>query len=628
MFAREKTMCALSRFLSVVLAVGGLVIGGRGVLVSTEPPKETALSAAGLVRSALEAELRGDFARRKALLKEARRVDPDEASARWHGGWVALNGEWRTVEEAESLTAAEGKVQTYRTLRERCAGTLAGQIQLARWCRRNAWEELEKWHWMRVLTQNPMHPQARSRLGARQCGGLLLTGEQYAAYQDWRDQAETAERTWTPRVRAWARAIGEGTAGERDAAFDEVRNVADAQAIPFLESAVSTIDADAALAVIVSVAKMGGQAATDSLVRHAVLAESLQARRAAATALKDRSWYSYVPGLLGNLKSPLEMQYHALTLSNGASYGFTIEREGPTAFVSQSWAHRSIRQFTEVYRKRGRTVTAFETVLPDPQTARQGRSEMVRLRRLVNESNATEEAFNDLIYEVLEIATGQQLKRRPQSWWKWWQEYNELASAEEKPLLSQRLATFAFQRTGRQTGLVEFKAVPGGQQPTHRVQKIMLSCFLPGTQVWTNTGAMSIEKIRPGDYVLSQNAETGEVAYRLVLQTMTRPPSPTLRIGVGDEEIAATPGHPLWVVGEGWRMAKELVEGQRLHGLRGGMPIKYIEAGPNYEAHNLVVADHHSYFVGKHRLLAHDNRTRKATNALLPGYTADGRRER
>jgi hypothetical protein len=134
---------------------------------------------------------------------------------------------------------------------------------------------------------------------------------------------------------------------------------------------------------------------------------------------------------------------------------------------------------------------------------------------------------------------------------------------------------------------------------------------------------MRIEMIRPGDYVLSQHPETGQVAYCPVLDTMIRPSSPTLRIGVGDEEIAATLGHPLWVVGDGWRMAKELVEGQYLHGLRGGVRIDSIEEGPEFEAYNLVVADHHTYFVGKHRVLAHDNRAREATRAIVPGLIVD-----
>ena len=82
----------------------------------------------------------------------------------------------------------------------------------------------------------------------------------------------------------------------------------------------------------------------------------------------------------------------------------------------------------------------------------------------------------------------------------------------------------------------------------------------------------------------------------------------------------ATLGHPLWVSGSGWRMAKELHAGDLLHGVHGSVPIDSIEPGPEAEAYNLVVADFNTYFIGKHRLLVHDNRARLATNKVLPGY--------
>ena len=134
---------------------------------------------------------------------------------------------------------------------------------------------------------------------------------------------------------------------------------------------------------------------------------------------------------------------------------------------------------------------------------------------------------------------------------------------------------------------------------------------------------MPIEKVRRGDFVLSQDPDTGELAYRPVLETTVRPPSPTLRIGVGKEEIAATRGHPMWVVGEGWVMAKELKMGDRLHGVHGGVKIDYIEPGAESEAFNLVVADFHTYCVGQHRVLAHDNLARKPTRAMVPGLVAE-----
>ena len=61
--------------------------------------------------------------------------------------------------------------------------------------------------------------------------------------------------------------------------------------------------------------------------------------------------------------------------------------------------------------------------------------------------------------------------------------------------------------------------------------------------------------------MLAQNATTGELTYKPVIARTERPPSPLRTITVDGEEIEATLGHPFWVVGVGWRMAKELEDG-------------------------------------------------------------------
>ena len=50
----------------------------------------------------------------------------------------------------------------------------------------------------------------------------------------------------------------------------------------------------------------------------------------------------------------------------------------------------------------------------------------------------------------------------------------------------------------------------------------------------TQTGLVPIEQVKIGDRVLSQDPETGELAYKVVLDTTERPASPMLRITVGD----------------------------------------------------------------------------------------------
>ena len=136
------------------------------------------------------------------------------------------------------------------------------------------------------------------------------------------------------------------------------------------------------------------------------------------------------------------------------------------------------------------------------------------------------------------------------------------------------------------------------------------SCFRGSTLVWTDTGPRVIEQIRPGDQVLSQNASTGELTYKLVEMATKTAPTPMMKITVGGEEIVSTLGHPFWVVGKRWTMAKQLHEGYLLHTVAGPLPVEKVEEIPAakewYEfSYNLQVADFHTYFVGQNQVLVH-----------------------
>jgi len=130
---------------------------------------------------------------------------------------------------------------------------------------------------------------------------------------------------------------------------------------------------------------------------------------------------------------------------------------------------------------------------------------------------------------------------------------------------------------------------------------------------------MAIDQIRPGDCVLSQDPDTGELAFKPVLATTVRPPSPLINIRVEGETIRATRGHPFWVSGIGWQMAKELKAGQWLHTLGGPVLIERCEQNGSAEAYSLVVADFNSFFVGNVQALVHDNNLRQVTSAKVPG---------
>jgi hypothetical protein len=241
--------------------------------------------------------------------------------------------------------------------------------------------------------------------------------------------------------------------------------------------------------------------------------------------------------------------------------------------------------------------------------------------------NLRTQAMNRRIADALNIATEQDLPADPEVWWQWWNEVNEVFTEGEKPLRAVRTVE-QFVRIDRAEDLrpVEPPAVP----PIESFSPPPIESFSPpprrsdclaaGTLVWTDTGQTAIEQVRVGDLVLSQDPETGELAYKPVLRTTVRPEGPLVRVHtVAGEAFETSGGHLFWVAGEGWMRARELESGMELHGASGTARVSLTEDGPELETYNLIVADFHSYFVGEFRLLCHDNTVRRPTDALVPG---------
>jgi hypothetical protein len=427
---------------------------------------------------------------------------------------------------------------------------------------------------------SPDNQEAQGRLGLQEFRGQYLTREQIDRYKQEIERAESVMKEWKPRAQQWRKALTSRDSAVRAAAMKELAAISDWEAIPAIEEFLAPENTDAELAVVGVLNRIDEQIATEFLIRHAVLAKDANVREAAAMALKGRSWFAYVPTLLGSLKTPIEYSY----------FTDTFRTEGPNQILE-------MRPDTNVFIliTSSRIFGQTERTL-DPQSSPSAKAKRAHAASL---ANVESELRNQRIFAALTIATGQQLPKEPQAWWQWWQQYNELQSSQD---LTQKQVVRA--------------------QSTHKfqVRYFSCSCFLPGTKVWLDTGPVAIEKVRIGDRVLSQDPDTGELDYRFVTGTTIRPPSPTLRIGLPNEEIAATLGHPIWVVGKGWRMAKEIDVGDHLHGLHGGVPVEYIEKGPNSNAYNLVVAGFNTYCIGDHRILVHDNMARKATQAVIPGF--------
>lgn len=131
-----------------------------------------------------------------------------------------------------------------------------------------------------------------------------------------------------------------------------------------------------------------------------------------------------------------------------------------------------------------------------------------------------------------------------------------------------------------------------------------------------------VESLKVGDLVLAKDIDTGELSYKPVIRTTVRSPQPLVTLHTKADSIRATLGHYFWVSGQGWRMAKEIKAGDRLHGVDGTITVTDVSTGGREAVYNLVVEGANTYFVGEGKILSHDVTPPVPTDIIVPGLAA------
>ena len=159
-------------------------------------------------------------------------------------------------------------------------------------------------------------------------------------------------------------------------------------------------------------------------------------------------------------------------------------------------------------------------------------------------------------------------------------------------------------------------------------------CFIAGTKVLTDHGHKNIEDIEVGDLVLAYDEETGETAYKPVVQLFRNTTKEWCTVSVRGNngelyEITSTPGHKYFVPGnrvrkdsralehasyaglsEKWVSACDLKRGDKVLLSDGtlceveGVSCKKLSAPET--TYNLEVADFHTYYVADCNVLVHN----------------------
>lgn len=567
-----------------------------------------------LFDEAMAADAAGDGETREYLLNAAVQADPDFELARWHLGQVKFRSYWRSLDTVQSIVQHDPRWKEYYELLQHTDDTTVGQKQLALWCRRNSLVHEERIHWQRVLQLAPDHEKALNALGKKPYQGQYLTGEEITQQKQQARQAQLSFKRYQKEFKKLIEEARNGDQTARSEKLDELAQVDDPAAVDALFAVVTkacpeeNADAEAesdsfarqlCKAAIAALEGIPYHPATLRLLDVAVFAPQGDIRLRAAEALRYREPTDYMPLLMDCMKAPLEFSFSVNVLPDGQ-----VQVLEDIYVEGLEEGQRQVRDvgYAALRRERIRSRDGSEemTVLvPDAQAGlRTASNRIARTQSKVAKENFSRAIRNARICEVLRAVTDQDLGNDPHAWWDAWVEYNELYTPETVPVQSSFTQEY--------------------------VPYIPMSCFLAGTPVWTQAGPVPIETIKPGDLVLSQDPITGRLDFRPVLDTTLRPPSEMLNLSINGETITTTLGHRFWLAGEGWRMAKFLNNGNPLFTLLGSTEIESIEPTEEAEAHNLVVDGYHTYFVGKSRLLVHDNSCPVPCVVVLPGVEPTG----
>lgn len=590
-----------------LLLLASFVIAGGQFTVTIANDDIANSIAKRMTREAQAASAAGDLELRDQLLTRAVSIAPDHTGARWARGEMQVDGEWQSVSAIQAQASNSQQIEHYEQQRQAIFEDTANHLQVAKWCQRRGLIDEARYHWLQVMSIDPNHREALEALGQEWVNGQLLSKSEAEQQRAEARQQRKKSREWKVRIAGWERALAAG-GDEAARALADLEAEVDESAITTFENLVSNRRGSSQAEFnrnvqlcnqfLMAMGRLPSYKATVALARFAVLADELTLRETATEQLMERPQYEALPLLIAGLSPIIETRFELNRSETGRiSYTHEFFAEGPGADIvaenSTSATTPVVTSADDSQDDRRRAVRTAER-RSYGQWQRLAR-DAAKIERQVASANASREEMNGRIVAVLQALTDQSFGNDPTEWWDYWREHNGYDSY--RPTVTYR------------TSLTYVEPVP--------VLPPSCECFAAGTLVWTKTGLEPIETLSAGDLVLTMDVATGERCFRPVLDTTIRAPSPLMHIATGNYQLLATPGHPFWVEGQGWLMAKELSAGDYIATAE-GVPMEVrvtTTSDVEQEAFNLIVEGNNNYFVGQEGLLSHDNTPRRPDRA-------------
>ncbi|HUQ69950.1 MAG TPA: polymorphic toxin-type HINT domain-containing protein [Planctomycetaceae bacterium] len=602
------------------------MFGGMMALVPALTFAASAEKADGVVQAVLAREATADVPDRGALLAGVLTQSPKLSSAQWSAGRISVDGAWLPIADRVHESAADAMLAEYRTLREQSDLTPARHRELAAWCGQHNLRDQERAHLWALLSENANQPELWKRLGYHNVDGQWLTTDEERDLERLWQQRQRDLKRWQPKAENFARRLSDPNPTTQANAREQLRNLDDVAALPALETTLCTQSPELALEFVAWAKRLDRVETTHALARQAIVSPWEGSRELAVDSLRTRRLFDSMPVLLEPLSTHIQRASTTQAMNRwggGLMYRQVFRREFQNAVlvgVNEHWVRVSTRNpqlppsgIDKIVTVDGLRSTQFNRATQERVKNDLARSATDAETRSVDALAVANRAIDDInarCQRALTAVTGDTDAHRPEDWWSLWDRLQAVDPPGTKPVV-EVVEVQEQQLIVETTPLIEIT----------EIIRPRTSCLPAGTRVHTELGPKPIETIQIGDRVLAKDIDTGELAYRPVLRTTVRSPQPLVKLSFRDETIQATRGHHFWVSGQGWRMARELRPGDRLHGLHGTASLTDTATGDVAAVYNLVVDRANTYFVGDALVLSHDVTSPAPTNVKVPGLT-------
>ncbi|TWT39842.1 hypothetical protein KOR42_51210 [Thalassoglobus neptunius] len=588
-------------------------------------------------------EITTEQTERDPFLSEFLESHPDHPLNKWISGDVWTGNDWMPFHRVVEQDDRWNRLYRYREERSKLEDNFRDHLFLADGCREHGLYAEERAHLVRALLIDYSFHEAHERLGHIYRNGTWISPEQVRRMSNEAARTEENLAEWEIEIDRLSTLISHCAPGSKAEKkwIAELNTIRTPDAIPALERNFASKGAREAKIFQDWLGTIDSYRACEALARQAVLSNSAEFRTQAAKLLRNRRLETYVPYLLGGMTSTTtRYQFYDPDLG---TIGGINPLNTVTRVVTVDSSNTRVTTNREVRVVEGDNLTygyGTNFFFWGPVFRRDEVPVLFDIAKmnigsaiLMNYGQAAIETKQDVrdARIIRTLASATQIEDAadwdtPEDWFDWWNQYQELQLSDAKLQLNDSYndgTWYVENRRGRAQRVDQFGVTFWSPPPILRMLTPVwrtTSCLVQGTLVETERGPLAIDQIAVGDQVLSQDIETGEITFKPVLHCSIIEETETIEIATSRETIRCSLGHPFWVSGLGWRLAKELEPGMSFVTLSGETrEITSITPAENAPVYNLIVADFSTNFVGEDLILTHGLGERRPTDMVYPG---------